>query len=773
MKAGTRIYINLAIISAVMVCFEIIATRISSVIFVYNYAFIVLSLAILGLGCGGIFACFKLEANDESEATKIFAVILVVLGASLCLFIFAVTSFKFIVNPVVYFSFLFVPFFLAGIFYSLVFRLYAQMSFRVYAADLTGAALGAIAAMGALDVLGGSNSVLLLMVIVFCCSVSFMHGRLNKKILIPLYIILPLLITLLLYNTSTGIFKPIPIGNFPEKDFHYVYTDPAIKHQVIDSRWSIYGRADLVQYSHQDLVRQMFIDGAAGTQMFRFDGDKSNPSPILSNILIQYSTAIPFLFLEKSEKNSMLVIGPGGGKEVLTGLLSGVDEIIGVEINPDFVQIVKDNQDFDGGIYTEFPNINILVKEGRHFMKQTDRTFDLIVMALPSTEQLQNIGPYAMSENYLLTVEAIQDYLAKLTSEGRLVLTLHNSFELMRLIISTMCAFERMGVTSQEAINHFMIIEQKFAPTIVIKKSPFSKEEIDRYSFAINSLPEELPAVTYLPVPWNHKRISSEVNRLLTAIADKNMTWEDYISQSRFNITPCFDDSPFFYKIEKGIPADIRNLLISVLIINILVIVIPFILIKQKPSTLILPVLYFVCLGIGFMIIEISLFQKLVLYLGSPTISLAILLSSLLVSMGIGSYTGQRIYPANHLQRIEVVSLSIIITGSVIFFLSRYTLDIFLRHALLSRIIISALFILPFGFLLGVMFPSCLLLLRARQLSNYIPWMYGINSTMTVLGSILAVIISMLYGFTISFYAGLIFYAIIFISTRVNMKAWH
>lgn len=771
MKAGTRIYINLAIISAVMVCFEIIATRISSLIFVYNYAFIVLSLAILGLGCGGIFAHFRLKSKAEKEADKIFTVIFMVLGASLFSFILVVTSCKFIVNPVVYFSFLFVPFFLAGIFYALVFQLYAQISFRIYAADLTGAALGAMSAIGALDVFGGSNSVLLLTVIVFCCGVSFMQGRLKKKIVIPLYIILPLLITLLIYNTATEILKPIPIGNFPEKDFHHVYADPAIKQQIIDSRWSIYGRADLVQYSHQDMVRQMFIDGAAGTQMFHFNGDKRNPPPILVNILVQYSTAIPFLLLEKSEKNSMLVIGPGGGKEVLTGLLSGVDEITGVEINPDFVQIVKDHQDFNGGIYTEFPNVHILVKEGRHFMKQTDRTFDLIVMALPSTEQLQNIGPYAMSENYLLTVEAIQDYLSKLTPEGRLVLTLHNSFELMRLIVSTIYTFERMGVSSQDAINHFMIIEHEFAPTIVIKKNPFTKDEIDRCALLINALPEELPKVTYLPLQWNQKRTSSEVNRLLTAIANKNVSVQDYINQSQFNITPCFDDSPYFYKITKGVPADIRNLLIAVLIINILVIVIPFILIKQKPSKLMLPVLCFGCLGIGFMIIEISMFQKLILYLGSPTISLAILLSSLLVSMGIGSYAGHRIYATNHLKRIHAVSLSIIITGSVIFFLSQYTLDIFLRHALLLRIFISVLFILPFGFLLGVLFPSCLLLLKARQLSNCIPWMYGINSTMTVLGSILAVIISMMYGFSVSFYTGLLFYAIIFMFTRAHVKA--
>lgn len=763
--AGTRICINLAIISAVMICFEIIATRISSVIFVYNYAFFILSLAILGLGCGGIFAYYNLKSDDKSKAARIFTVILMVLGASLVVFIIAVTSFRYIVNPVIYFSFLFTPFFLAGIFYSLVFRVYAQFSFRLYAADLTGAALGAILAIGALDIFGGSNSVFLLASIVFCCSVSFMSGWIKKQILIPLYIVLPLLITLLIFNAANEILKPIPIGNFPEKDFHHVYPDPTIKHQIIDSRWSIYGRADLVQYSHQNLVRQMFIDGAAGTQMFHFEGDKNHPSPILQSLLIRYSTAVPFLLLDKTEKNSMLVIGPGGGKEVLTGLLSGVDEITGVEINPDFVRIVKEHWDFNGGIYTEFPNIQILIKEGRHYIKQTPNRYDLIVMALPSTEQLQNIGPYAMSENYLLTVEAIRDYLSKLTPEGRLVLTLHNSWELMRIVVTTFYAFEKMGVEVQAAINHFMILEHELAPTIVIKKNPFTKNEIDRYSIVINSLPKELPAVTYLPFQWNQNRTSSEVNRLLTAIANKNVVLEDYIHQSQFNITPCFDESPYFYNIKKGIPSDLTNLLITVLIINLLVIVIPFILIKQKTSMLMLPLLYFACLGIGFMIIEVSMFQKLILYLGSPTISLAILLSSLLVSMGIGSSAGSRIYATNHQKRIQIVASLVIGGGTLFFYLSQSILNFCLQYDLLYRAMVTIVLIFPFGFLLGMLFPSFIQLLKQVELNQYIPWMYGINGTMSVLGSILAVVFSIVLGFTPAFFIGLFFYLIIFVFT--------
>jgi len=90
----------------------------------------------------------------------------------------------------------------------------------------------------------------------------------------------------------------------------------------------------------------------------------------------------------------MLVIGPGGGKEVLIGLFGEVEMITGVEVNPDFVQIVKDYKTFDGGIYSDFPNVEMVVEEGRHYVEQTKEKFDLIVMALPSTAQTQSIEPF-------------------------------------------------------------------------------------------------------------------------------------------------------------------------------------------------------------------------------------------------------------------------------------------------------------------------------------------------------------------------------------------
>ena len=135
---------------------------------------------------------------------------------------------------------------------------------------------------------------------------------------------------MLLFNGSANILGRVPIGKFSEKDFYYVYPNAADISQIIDSRWSIHGRSDLVAYTNQDEVRQLFIDGAAGTQMYRFNGDVKNFGPLLYNLLMRHTSTIPLLLSRDYEKDNMLVIGPGGGKEVLTGLLDGINNITGL-----------------------------------------------------------------------------------------------------------------------------------------------------------------------------------------------------------------------------------------------------------------------------------------------------------------------------------------------------------------------------------------------------------------------------------------------------------
>ena len=175
MKNSIFLYLNLFLLSAVVLCFEITSTRVSSVIFVSDYAFIILSLAILGLGSGGIYCYYRIKEKNAAASLKIISKSLFFLGVSLCLFITSVIKFS-ITDPFIYFSLLFVPFFLAGIAYAQIFKIFAENSFKLYAADLSGAAIGSIASLGLFSILGASNSVLLLTLIIFCAALSLIHN---------------------------------------------------------------------------------------------------------------------------------------------------------------------------------------------------------------------------------------------------------------------------------------------------------------------------------------------------------------------------------------------------------------------------------------------------------------------------------------------------------------------------------------------------------------------------------------------------------------------
>jgi SAM-dependent methyltransferase len=772
MNNAKSLNLSILVVSAVVICFEIISTRISSVIFVQNYAFMILSLAILGLGSGGIYSYYKIKPEEGStKSPKIFSKFIILSGISLILFI-TIEVILSVTNPYIYFFFLFVPFFFAGIVFAEFFSNYASAGFRIYASDLIGAALGSVVSIYVFNLFNAVNAVLFLAFVLFISSINYLNVKKKKQVM--LYLVLIGLAIILTIFGKKELLGKVPIGNFYEKDIYHTYNDPNIRPNIIDSRWSINGRSDLVEYNNRNFVNDLFIDGSAGSQMYKFDGNTAHHDTLLNYLLLHHSTTIPFLFLNKEEKKNMLVIGPGGGKEILTGILGGFQNITGVEVNPDFVDIVKKYSDFNGGIYTKFPNVKIKVAEGRHFIKSTSQHYNIIVLALPSTEQLQNIDGLASNENFLLTMEAIKDYLKTLAPDGQLIFTVHNRWELVRLIITTLYAFKENGIDNSSAMNHFIILGSEYAPTIVIKKKAYTVNEIKAIEKVEKSLPPDLPKVTYLPYQNNSVNNGIE-NVLLNELKVGRYSLEEIITKNSSDISPVYDDSPYFYKISKGVPDDFENLLIAALIAAILSVLIPYMKIKsklkknkRKKENVLFPLFIFISIGIGFMILEISLFQKFILYLGSPTIALSILLGSLLVGMGIGSYFGGKIYPHDVIKRIKRISALIVIAGILLFIIYPLILNELLAFSLALRAVVCFVLLLPFGFLLGIPFPTGIQILKHNNLVKYIPWMYGVNGIFTVLGSVSAVILSMTLGFTISFFTGLSMYLIIFLFLNLN-----
>jgi hypothetical protein len=283
-------------------------------------------------------------------------------------------------------------------------------------------------------------------------------------------------------------------------------------------------------------------------------------------------------------------------------------------------------------------------------------------------------------------------------------------------------------------------------------------------------LPKDLPQVTYLPYHWSDLQ-NTPVNQLLTDLTAGKNSLSDFVERQRLNVTPCRDDSPYFYKIRKGVSQNFAWLLAAVAFFDVLVIGVPYWRVKKtakknEMSKLILPLTVFACIGAGFMTLEVSLFQKFVLYLGSPTVSLSILLSSLLVGMGVGSFLGERMFVNDLRKRLYVVTALIAIVGSLIFLVYPSVLNDVLGLGLVYRSLVCFIVLFPFGFLLGIPFPTAIQVLKRNNMERYIPWMYGVNGAMSVLGSVMAITLSMQFGFTMTFFVGLLFYFVVFLFVR-------
>jgi hypothetical protein len=338
-------------------------------------------------------------------------------------------------------------------------------------------------------------------------------------------------------------------------------------------------------------------------------------------------------------------------------------------------------------------------------------------------------------------------------------------------MVTTLYALKENGIDNSDAVNHFIILGSDYAPTIVIKKSAYTVGEIQAIAKVAMSLPADVPRITYLPFLNNSVENGIE-NVLIQYLKGGHIPLEELIARNSSDISPVRDDSPFFYKVDKGVPGDFVNLLIATSVVALLSVIIPFIKTKSKlkknrknkeKEIVLLCLFVFISIGIGFMVLEISLFQKFILYLGSPTIALSILLGALLVGMGVGSFFGGRIYSQDAVKRLKRISGLIVIAGTLLFVIHPFILNELLAYGLVIRAIACSVLLLPLGFLLGIPFPTGIQLLKQNNLEKYIPWMYGVNGFFTVLGSVSAVILSMTFDFTLSFFAGWSMYLIIFI----------
>ncbi len=782
--------IGIFLFSASLLLLEITFTRLSSVILSYHYVFLVLSTAMFGLGMGGLTAYYL--ANPPSppfskggkggfSGNKYLLLSCALFTIFIPVSIALMAWLPYISNIFFYAFLMFVPFFFAGILLSVIFRLYPEESSRLYAADIFGAAAGVTAAVFLLKIFGGINSALFASVsasvalIFFSAGLKSTHSLFtdSKSPCIPLFlrgtlrfppftkggqggirkIILPAFLTgitifVFIINLSLQLAKEVPVGDDPIKDLNRLVADPEKGGEIIETRWSAFGRTDLAKHTKETDVMTLFVDGTAGTPMYRFNGDIKNPDGIVKEIPKTFPGYFPFLFLKDNEKESALIIGSGGGRDVLIALMAGIKDITAVEVNRELADIVKDHSKYNGGIYTNYKNVNIVIDEGRSFLKRSNHKYNSIILTLPVTKSSRSIEGFALTESFLLTEESIVDYLEHLNDDGQIIVLMHNKMMALRMVSLSLSAMKKNGIDNPSAMRHIYLFGDKL-PLFVLRKKAFTEDEI-RLRMAEMQRLGFGEGIVFMP--YNKINAHDSVNKALLLVADGAVSIEKIIKATDKDISAVTDESPFFYKFEKGLPDNVLLLLELSIILSVLISALPFIVAKKggrnSKTNFIRPVLLFLLLGAGFMILEVSLIQRFILFLGSPVISMSVFLITLFIGMSFGSFYTSRFLDNGIGYKIGLYA--VIIGAAIIAYsiLLPSIFRLFIGYALITRIILAAILVLPLGFLLGIPFPSGIRLLKLREKGFLIPWMWGINGAASVLGSVLAVAVAIMAGFT-------------------------
>ncbi len=737
---------------------EIVLARIFSVLFSYHYVFMVVSMALLGLSAGAVYEYLRGRAGVRRDRPP-----LEIWGAcaagSICATIFLIELVGAWAHLLLLVGIALPPFFFVGATLSGVFRWLPEKIAPLYAADLIGAAFGCFGALWGLDSLGGPATILAAATVAAAAALFFglrcSDGSAKWGSAACLLTGLLLLLDLFL-----GVAGPVPIRDDPDKELFQKISDVSIGGEIVESRWSSFGRSDLVRYRKYPGSMGMYIDGAAGTSMYRWDGRL--PVNIDRETLLSqpFPGVFPFAFMGSQQKRSALIIGPGGGRDVLATLMAGVKQIVAVEVNPDFVALVREHEAYNGRIYTGFEQVEVVIDEGRSFLQRSEKTYDAIMLALPSTKSARAEG-HALAEQFLYTREAFKEYLEHLGKDGSLILVAHHHTEALKLVATAVAVLNGLGQSTTEAMRHIYYVDHEELPTVVVRKDPLDQ------GTAAAMVPYLKPGgpfgqKPFVPLPANGRNEQlAQMEPTLLALARGSTRLDELVARAPADLVPATDNQPFFSKFERGLPIVLQEILVLATILLAVVLVAPAIHRRRSPANpnsgrWTFPLL-FLGLGTGFMLIELSLFQKLVLYLGHPTFALALLLSSLLVGGGLGSMVSGTIHTPSLPSALTRTCLAI--AAAVI--LSSLVLD-----SVLTRLqpldglpaVVAALGIGGLGVLMGVPFPSAIRLMFHAGLTSEIPWMWGINGAASVFGSVLAMVLAVWAGYGMVLLVGALMY---------------
>src|SRR5712671_3722088 len=467
-----RSLVAVALTSAALLMTELALTRIFSVVMYYHFAFLAISIALFGLSASGVFAftCRRwldrvgTDALLSAESVVYALCTLVALFFLVRLRIGLTYSRQNLILMLTIYALAALPFFTGGLVVTLaITRMSARVN-AVYASDLLGAAAGCLVLIPLLDRVGAPGVVLTAAALALTAAVLFASAHRGRFVAIAVIVM-----AVALGGQLSG------IAGFDIGDAKGHVGDVALF-----TKWNSFSRIGVYERTHDNWslsetykgpvprTRYMDIDAAASTPIYEV-------APDLSNVqFLRYElTAVAYRL--KPPGFSALVIGPGGGRDLVSALVFGAGHVDGVEINPIIANdVMRDKfREFSGGIYNH-PRVRIAVDDGRSFVRGSHDHYDIIQASLVDTWAATAAGAYTLTENTLYTVEAFNDYLDHLTDSGVLTIT-RWVFDGLRLVSLAQEACEARGWS---AADRLAIVRQKNVATFLLKKTPFTTEEI-------------------------------------------------------------------------------------------------------------------------------------------------------------------------------------------------------------------------------------------------------------------------------------------------------
>ena len=766
------VYIGIFLISVSTLILEISLTRIFSVMQWYHFAFMVIGIALLGYGVAGTF--LSIFPSILKKKTKNVLFILSLLFSLTIIISFLIINNvpfdpfritwdnKQVLYLLIDYGVLSLPFFFSGLFIIFLISKITKKVGKLYFFSLFGSGVGALLTIILFSSLK-TNIIILSSLIAAIVALFFCFG--NKKNVVFVSALIIFLLLLL-------IFFPLKINISPYKSLSTALKYPDAK--LLFSEWNSFSRVDLVSSSAIRYAPGLSYKykGKLPEQLaLTIDGNNLNAITSYSNLdFIDFLPSSLAYVVQDGKK--ALIIEPAGGLEALTALYYNKSVSV-FEINPIIYDVIKNRyNNFAGNIYD---NVNVKIGEGRSLIKKEKEKYDIIQLSLIG-DVSGSTGVFGLTENYLFTREAFEDYYECLSDDGILTITRYLMFppkESIKLVSLAIDALDnRINVE-----KHIALIRTWTTTTFLLKKSEFSKEDIEKIKeftkkrefdiiYLHNIELSEVNRYNKLPQPYYYQMVDS-------LLKNKNKLYKDYI----FDIKPVTDNKPYFFNFfrwskisdlyksmgEKWQPFFESGFIVNFVFIQALILSIIFIFlpvysfkkIKKKIKGKNNILAYFFFIGIGFMFVEIVLIQKFILFLGNPIYSISIVLCSLLIFSGIGSYFSSRLRLDN-VKRV-IIGLSLLI---VIYLVSlNYVFNLFIAQELITKFIISTILLMPLGFLMGIPFPLGIRI--ADKLSNkLIPWAWVVNGCSSVLSSIGAVIIAISFGFNIVLLLAGVFYVL-------------